>query len=327
MPGWTTAPRFPEVKAAGRFQEDQHPRANDGKFSHTAGTPHGKFTLGHVAAKLPPKAPAPPPKPRRDRSNRGLAPGHKPPPASAATPAVQPSATPKPAGPSINYTRERPKGKPADEPVGSGSKHGPPVLSPEAYEGLKPATKQSFSLRDRSLETLGDSDDARVLADTLARWQDGGGVKRLRTKIDVMTNGGEVDAKTRQRAETLLNAIEHSPPEMAPPTLYRGMAVSGSAQKILDSYKTGSTINMLPSSFTSDRNVAHEFGQPVGNRRTQVRIEMTGEKHALPIQNLSKSNNFFREKEWVTAGSFEVVSAKKSADGQVVIKIKQVSVL
>lgn len=238
--------------------------------------------------------------------------------AAAAKPAPAPAAKPKTGGLSL-----------AGLASALPQRHGDAVLSPQAYAALKPSRQRSAALRDRTLSQLGDSPDAKILADTLARWQDGGGVKAFRHKVDAYVNGQEVDPTSQRRAKAMLNAIRNTPPEMVPASLHRGLAVPGTPASVLAQYQPGSKVNLNLTSFSSDKSVARDFADSSAGkgRKTKIVMEMVGPKKALPIQNLSQSQEFFSEKEFVSAGRFEVVSAKAGPDGTIQLKIKQVAPL
>lgn len=202
-----------------------------------------------------------------------------------------------------------------------------PVLSPEAYRALKPNPRYSPGLRRRTLDGLGDGPDQRILADTLARFQDGGGINRLRVNIARRLAGESVPKQTAHRIDTVLNAIRHSPKEFAPTVLHRGMAVKGGPGEILARYQSGSKLDLNLTSFSSSRTIAREFADANDARgRTRVLIEWHGDKNALPIQNTSDNPKFHREAEWVAAGKFRVVQSRRSGD-RVVLRIEQVATL
>ena len=309
------------------FDEHQHPRANDGKFSHTAGsgsTPKPKLTLSGLAGALPPK-PGSPPKQRRSREGRGLAPPKPDTRSSTTAPAVS---TPKPpaSAPPKSNQRLSLAGLHGAIPA----RHGGAILTPEAYNALNPAPRRSDQLRDRTLAAFGDDPEAKLLADTLARWQDGGGVKSFRHKVDAYVNGDTVDKTSERRAKAMLNAIRHTPPEMVPQSLHRGLAIPGSADTVLAQYKAGSKVNLNLTSFSTNKGVAREFASESAKgkaRKTKVVMEVVGTTKALPIQNVSQNNRFFQEREYITAGRFEIVSATKTPDGTVVLKMRQVAPL
>jgi hypothetical protein len=199
-------------------------------------------------------------------------------------------------------------------------------LTPSQYDALRPTSTWSAEKRDEILKALRETPEGKVLADTLERFQDGGSIARLRTKIDKYAAGADIDATSKARAEALLNAIRHSP-EWSPDTLYRGMTVRGKLDNVIAKYRQGESLDLNLSSFTTDRNVAKGFqkftAKGAGNE-TRVMVELVGDgKKTIPIQNLPKDKRLFREKEWVSAGRYEIVAVKKSA-GSVLLRIKQI---
>lgn len=198
------------------------------------------------------------------------------------------------------------------------------------YDALAPNSTWSAEKREEILTALRESPEGKVLADTLERFQDGGSISRLRTKIDQFLAGQEIDPTSRARAEALLNAIRNAPEEWAPETLYRGMTVRGKLDNVLANYEVGGTMDLNLTSFSADRKVATRFQQMTAKgtgNETRVMVELIGEgKKTLPIQNLPADRRLFREKEWVSAGRYEIVEAKKSS-GAILLRIKQVGVV
>lgn len=193
------------------------------------------------------------------------------------------------------------------------------------YDALTPQSAWSASKRDEILAALRETPEGRILADTLERFQDGGSIARLRTKIDQYLAGVEIDATSKARADALLNAIRHSP-DWAPDTLYRGMTVRGKIDTVLAKYQQGESLDLNLTSFTSDRKVATRFQSMTskGGNETRVMVELVGEgKRTIPIQNLPKDHRLFKEKEWVSAGRYEIVEVKKSS-GSVLLRVKQI---
>lgn len=204
------------------------------------------------------------------------------------------------------------------------------VLSPKAYDALRPASSFDYDRRDETLAELGETPDGKVLADLLFDWQDGPGIAEFRSKVGDYANGRSVDPESEQRAQILLNAIRHAPPELSPPVLHRGLAVQGSPESVLEQYKPGSEVNLNLTSFTSYEGTAQEFagkGALPGSGKTGVMMELVGEKNTLPIQNLSETIEMFYEEEFVAAGKYKVVSAETDAKGGVKLKIQQVGLL
>lgn len=203
------------------------------------------------------------------------------------------------------------------------------MLAPEQYDVLKPDRAWSADKRERILATLRGTPEGRVLADTLERFQDGGSIARLRTKIDKRLAGEAIDATSQARVDALLGAIRDAPTDWAPDTLYRGMSVQGSLENVLAKYQPGADLDLSLTSFTSDRGVAKRFQDMTAKgRSTRVMVELVGEgKRVLPIQDLPKDRRLWREKEWVTAGRFQVVEVKKSPSGGILLRVKQTRAL
>lgn len=206
---------------------------------------------------------------------------------------------------------------------------GKPALSSDQYEVMRPGREWSAEKRQSILDTLRKTPEGKTLADTLERFQDGGNISRLRTKIEQRLQGEPIDPTSEARVDVLLAAIRDAPPDWAPDTLYRGMSVPGSQDSVLAKYRGSKDLDLSLTSFTSDRTVAKRFQMMTAKARsTRVTVELVGEgKHMLPIQDLPHDRRLWKEKEWVTAGRFEVVAAKKSSDGGVLLRVRQVKAL
>lgn len=201
-----------------------------------------------------------------------------------------------------------------------------PVLSPEAYEALRPAEEWPDWLPEDVEANLGKSPDAKLLGQFIEDWQVGEDIEGMRRGIDTFTNGRPIDPDAEQRSRVVLNAIRNTPDELIPPSLHRGLGLPGTADSVLAQYKPGSTINLNVTSFTSDVGYADEFAHG-SSQPVRVMMELVGDKKALPIQNFSANPSLFDEAEFIAAGEFKVMSAATDASGAVQMKIQQVGVL
>lgn len=204
------------------------------------------------------------------------------------------------------------------------------ALTREQYDALTPSSSWSEEHRTRILEALKTSDSGKVLGDTLEKFQDGGSIARLRGVIDKRLAGETVPATSAARADALLDAIRHAPDDWTPDTLYRGMTVKGTLDNVLAKYTGTDSLDLSLTSFTSDRNVAKRFQNMTskGGREVRVMVELIGPgKKALPIQNLPKDRRLFKEKEWVSAGRYRVVEAKKAPGGGIILRVEQTGTL
>lgn len=200
---------------------------------------------------------------------------------------------------------------------------GPPGLTQEQYEAMRPKNAWDEDYRLAMRSSLRESDHGAALFDTLDRFQDGGSIARLRTKIEGYLRGEFIDDTSKARAESLIGALRDAP-DWAPSTLYRGTNSKSSISALLDRYAPGKTIDFNITSFSSDRNVARRFQyMNEGARTNRVMIELVGpNKRTLPIQNLARDHRLFREKEWVTGGRFRVLETKKTSQG-LLVRIQQ----
>lgn len=200
---------------------------------------------------------------------------------------------------------------------------GPRGLDADQYEAMRPQRAWDDDYRLAMRDKLRESDAGAALFDTLDRFQDGGSIARLRTKIEGYLRGEAIDATSKSRAESLIGALRDAP-DWSPDVLYRGTSSKSSLNSLLERYAPGKSIDFNVTSFSSDRSVARRFqSMNAGPKTTNVMIEFVGpNKKTLPIQNLARDHRLFREKEWVTGGRFRVLETKKSGDG-LLVRIQQ----
>lgn len=170
--------------------------------------------------------------------------------------------------------------------------------------------------------------DGAALERTLTAFQQGGarGIPLLRTDIEKYLSGStELAAGRVETIQRLLGAINANPvPELK---LWRGMSIPGTADDVLARYAAGSKIDMSLGSFSDQKGIAQSFAMdPAGKKvrtkgNTPVIMEYVGDdRTAVPLQNLG-GVKYAGESEWITAGQFEVESARKGtrAGQQVVL--------
>ena len=200
---------------------------------------------------------------------------------------------------------------------------GPNGLTSEQYEAMLPQSRWDDDYRLAMRAKLRESDNGAALFDTLDRFQDGGSIARLRTKVEGYLRGEALDATSKSRAESLIGALRNAP-DWAPETLYRGTSSKSSLKALLERYQPGKTIDFNITSFSSDRSVARRFQSMNATARSNnVMIELVGpNKRTLPIQNLARDHRLFREKEWVTGGRYRVLETKQTSQG-LLVRIQQ----
>lgn len=198
-------------------------------------------------------------------------------------------------------------------------------LTREQYDVMLPDSAWSAEKRDAILSELRSTENGKVLADTLDKFQDGGSIARLRTSIDKRLAGEDLPEMSAKRADAVIDALRHAPSDNVPEILYRGMSVSGSQATVLRRYAEGADLDLNLTSFSSDRKVATRFQSMTAKKgTTRVMVELIGDdKAAIPIQNLARDRRLFKEKEWVGGGKYEIAEAKKSPSGGVILRIRQ----
>lgn len=230
------------------------------------------------------------------------------PPVTPRGPSVPPTPPPVTPGPS-----------PVTQPAGR--------LTSDQYDVLRPEAKWSEARRREIVAALSTDPNAKALLESLQRFQHGGNISRLRTNIEKHLTGQVLDPTSTAKAEALLDAIRHAPDDWAPDTLYRGMTVKGKLENVLAKYTNGDPLDLSLTSFTTDRKVAKRFQHLTSKGtggETRIMVELIGDgKKVLPIQNLTTDFRLFKEKEWVSAGQYRIVEAKKSPDGGIILRITQ----
>lgn len=207
-------------------------------------------------------------------------------------------------------------------------------LSLEQYAALNTRRVFTEALRQGVIETLEETPGGRLLADSLLKWQQTGSIARLRTAVWNRMNGIEQNDTANARADGIIGAIRGFPMELVPEQLHRGSTPKQSIESLLERYKPGAILDLNLTSFSSDRKKARAFagdlpGMSNAPKRGQVSVvtRLIGPKHALPIQNTSKTYFFWKEKEWVSMGRFEVVDTRTTWSGgrqRVDVTIRQV---
>jgi SPP1 gp7 family putative phage head morphogenesis protein len=149
------------------------------------------------------------------------------------------------------------------------------------------------------------------------KWVDGSKLRRFRPVLEDVRAGRSRDPE----ALAFWNAVaDHAAPT---PTLHRGISLAASPADVLKQYRKGGEFDMTLSSFSSDSKVADIFAlEERWDRPTQVIFRLREGGRALKVENLSGFATF-DEREWIAAGRFRVVSAKKSGKDRVVIEIEQ----
>lgn len=204
------------------------------------------------------------------------------------------------------------------------------LISAEQYAEMQPEGMWSEQKRDAILSSLKTTEHGKVLADVLDRFQDGGSIARLRTGIEKRLSGESTGNDTSDlKADVAIDALRNAPTGLSPASVYRGMSVKGSVATVLGRYQPGAPLDLNLTSFSSDRAVGKRFQQMTHKTgQTRVMVELIGDdKRLLPIQNLARDRRLFREKEWVGGGKYEIAEVKKSGDGGVLLRIRQVGTL
>jgi hypothetical protein len=161
-----------------------------------------------------------------------------------------------------------------------------------------------------------DSDTVTDLLEAARRWTAG--------KYQALRKGAEdimAGLPGNEHARTLLRAIADSPADA--PVLYRGMAMPQSADYVAGQWVKGSTFDMMLGSFTSDAKVAARFAaQARAKSTTQLIVRCEKGSKAFKIEGLVGRKQFWREREWVGAGRYEVMNVTKSGS-KVTVTIRQ----
>lgn len=210
------------------------------------------------------------------------------------------------------------------------------VLDPKQYDALKPTADRYSKARDTAaVRALRSTPEGAALHETLSSWQysHASNVTRIRNNVAKRLNGELTTGKAADDADRLIAAIRNSP--LHPPELYRGMKIPGTTQEVLAKFKGQAELDINVSSFTSKQSVAANFmvdteGQKVKSGQATgvfMIVEQSDGGKALPIEGISGGAGIWQEREWISGGRYEVISAGANAAGQVIIRLRQLSVL
>lgn len=206
-----------------------------------------------------------------------------------------------------------------------------PGISQDQFQAMSPDSSWTEEKRQAILDALNGSDDGRVLAETLDRFQDGGSIARLRNDIEKYLLGEELNPTRANRARVLIESLRNVQDTILSndTVLYRGMSVKGTEANLLKKYIVGDRLDLNLTSFSTDRNIARKFQtMTAGRGTTRVMVELIGnDRKIIPIQNMARDKRLFKEKEWVSGGKYEILEVKKSPSGGLILRIRQTGTL
>lgn len=203
------------------------------------------------------------------------------------------------------------------------------LISPEQYQALVPVYTDvdPVILAGKTAAALNDGGSGTALIGAI-NYNEVEGSARLRQEVSNLVNGKPSEDKFHRRnAEVLTDAIAHSPIP-APPELWRGMSIPGSAEELAGRYPTGGHINFALTSFSSSKKAAIEYQgshipgaiDPAKNTAVMVHWATDKKAKALPTENLAEGLR--HEHEWLTNGDFEIT--KSAVEGkQLHLEVKQ----
>jgi hypothetical protein len=121
------------------------------------------------------------------------------------------------------------------------------------------------------------------------------------------------------RARTLITSVAEAAPSS--PELYRGLDL-GTNEALYKQLLSGDEINLGASSFSTSRGVVNRFAAPASFDRR--RIILTLQNGAQAVKVPEDLTQFAAEKEWLSAGKFQIVDRQVDADGNINAVLKQV---
>lgn len=178
-------------------------------------------------------------------------------------------------------------------------------------------TSGYWDYAERAKTALRSTENGRSLYDALKSFSyKKGGVNRLRGEVDAVIAGSGGSKRAKVLVDVLRTAPKHDK------KLYRGMSVKGNQTSLLERYQPGQVMDLNLSSFSSDPKVAADFAKNTAKRgTTRVKVELLGQKNAMPIMNVSDCPT---EWEYLASGRFKVLERKKSTDGGIILRMEQV---
>ncbi len=210
----------------------------------------------------------------------------------------------------------------------SGGSAGGSAFSEEQFKSLKPTSGEYDPVRSMEvMRSLGVVPPPGVKAKDFTKHEEGvrlydqaqafqddpGRAKQIRRNVNDRLQGKDLGAADANKdADVMIDALRHVPSSIAPPTLYRGMGMSQSRAEVLAQYKPGTRYQAGMSSYTTDPATTGYFRMQGKAGATPVTVELTGGgKKAIPLQDIGRSD-LHHEKEWVSAGEYEVTKVVES---------------
>ena len=211
------------------------------------------------------------------------------------------------------------------------------TLTVAQSKALDPTGETSYSAatRFRVVPELSKTDAGRILGEAAERWQlDKSQVRAIRMVADMRLAGQSVDnlpamagldAETLLRyTDSLLDGVRDYAGAM-PEQVFRGISARAKIDDLAAQYAEGSRVDIGLSSWTSAEDIAEGFIRAGNRGEVAVMLRLEGPTSALPMQNLttSRAQGLWTEKEWLTAGRFDVVSVKRMR-GRLEVTVRQV---
>lgn len=212
------------------------------------------------------------------------------------------------------------------------------TLTEAQSKALDPSghTAYSASTRLKVVPEMSKTDAGKVLSEAAERWQlDKTQVRAIRMVADMRLAGTSVEKLPAAMAgldrDTLLrytDAILDGVRDYAgakPDQVFRGISAQAKIGDLVAEYAEGSTVDIGLSSWSSAADIAEGFIQAGSRGDVELMLRLEGPTSALPMQNLtsSRAKGLWQEKEWLTAGRFKVIAAKKTR-GRLEVTLRQV---
>lgn len=224
-------------------------------------------------------------------------------------------------GARANYKRHLPGKHNQKDHAGKGAKAAAP-LDNEQYESLRPQSNYSRETYLNSRMMLEETQAGKDLYSIVDKHASSfTGAANVSNDTWMVAKGKSTgDPKRDREAKALIEASRHTPKDMIPGKLYRGLNIDD-----LDDLgaKPGDEIELPSSAFSSSRAMARTFAE--GKKPVLIEFDTKDGAQALPIQNLTPYQEQHSLQEFVGMGKFKVDSIENdpTKSGHTIMKIRQ----
>lgn len=173
------------------------------------------------------------------------------------------------------------------------------------YDAITP---KKGNTREKALASIQKTADGKRLVNVTKKWQgQSGEVEKIQK--DFMTRAAGKKTRSSQRdaqMDVMMKGIKNAPPSDR--ELYRGVKLPKGTDV---AGMKGKTMTLPPSSFSSDERISRQFvDRSAEQSETVILRARKGKMKGMPVE-LFGDPAYAYEKEWVSAGAFEITNVEK----------------